>query len=254
MESRYNYDLIRDYLHGLVDRKTALEIGELIRTDEIARDMAEGILLLDKEFNENDQDIEVYLESFRQAQLQKISTQTNFIGERNQKFPWLRVAAAATLLVVAGIFAIQWMNDKPDLMTLIDQDLSQPYPVSNIFRGPSNESNYARAFELYQNKNYTQASLYFEKAAQTETDLATITFYNGLSSLYSGHYPNAIKLLRSKTVSASRYSQQAQWYLALTHLKSDQTKEGMEILNRIANSSTHYKRDEAVRFLETVKQ
>jgi hypothetical protein len=251
MESRYNYDIIRDYLHGLVDRKTALEIGELIRTDEIARDMAEGILLLDKEFNEKDQDIEIYLETFRQTQLRKINTHTKLIRNDKQQYPWVRVAAAVTLLIVAGVFAVQRMTDKPDLITLIDQDLSQPYPVSNVFRGPSTEGDYYRAFQLYQNKNYVLASLYFEKAAQTETDLATITFYNGLSSLYSGHYPSAIKLLGSKTVSSSRYSQQAQWYLALAHIKSDQTKKGIEILKQIVNSSTHYKRDDAVKILES---
>jgi hypothetical protein len=254
MESRYNYDIIRDYLHGLVDRKTALEIGELIRTDEIARDIAEGILLLDKEFNERELDVESYLETFRQAQLRKINTPTTLIRDHKQKFPWLQVAAVVILLIVAGVFAIQWMTDKPDLVTLIDQDLSQPYPVSNVFRGPSTEGDYYRAVQLYQNKNYVQASQYFEKAAQTETDLATITFYNGLSSLYSGHYSSAIKLLAGKTVSASRYSQQAQWYLALAYIKSDQTKKGMEILKRIVSSSTHYKRDEAVEFLEAAGQ
>jgi hypothetical protein len=250
MESRYDYDIIRDYLHGLVEREKALEIGELIRQDEIARDIAEGILRLDDEFNENEQDIEAYLENFRQAQLKKISYHSSGIAAQTRNL-WLKIAAVILILVVTGFF-IKQAFDKPDLITLINEELSQPYPVSNVVRGPSHGDDYNKALEMYKNKNYVQASLYFEKAAKSENDHATVTFYNALSSLYSGHYPRAISLLESRTISASRYSQQAQWYLSLAYIKSEKQTKGVEILKRMQNSPHVYKHREAVQLLEAL--
>lgn len=251
MESRYDYDIIRDYLHGLVEREKALEIGELIRQDEIARDIAEGILRLDNEFNENEQDIETYLENFRQIQLKKISDHSSGIASAQTRNLWLKIAAVIVILMVTGFFVKQ-VFDKPDLISLINEELSQPYPISNIVRGPSHGDDYNKALEMYKNKNYVQASLYFEKAAKSENDQATVTFYNALSSLYSGHYPRAILLLESRTISASRYSQQAQWYLSLAYIKSEKQSKGVSILKRMQNSPHVYKHQEAVQLLEAL--
>src|SRR5687767_12523012 len=129
MESRYDYDIIRDYLHGLVSREKAHEIGELIRTDDVARDIAEGILLMEKEFLENDTDIENYLEDFRQTQLRAIQTGALVIAERKVRNQWLKIAAAVLLLVVV-FFSIRQITSQPDLLTLIDEELAEPYPVS----------------------------------------------------------------------------------------------------------------------------
>lgn len=252
MESRYDYDIIRDYLHGLVDREKALEIGELIRNDDVARDIAEGILRLETEFNNDEENIDTYLENFRQAQLARIQVHATAVKNRKRSNQWLKIAAAFLLLVVA-VFAIQRMTAKPDAISLIDEDLSQPYPVSNVFRSPANESDYNKAVELYRHRNYVQASLYFEKAAENGNDLATITFYGGLSALYSGHYNRAIKLLDSQTISASRYAQQAQWYMCLAFLKSEQKEKGVELLHRINNTPQHYKSESAAQLLEALE-
>jgi hypothetical protein len=252
MENRYDYDIIRDYLHGLVSREKAHEIGELIRTDDVARDIAEGILLMEKEFLENDTDIESYLEDFRQTQLRTIQTGALVIAERKVRNQWMKIAAAVLLLLVA-FFGIRQITSQPDVLTLVDEELAEPYPVSGVFRSPTQHSDYNTAVELYRNKNFVQASLYFERAAKTENDLATVTFYNGMSSLYSGHYPRAIALLESRAVSASRYARQAEWYLSLAHIKSDHRDKAINILKGIKSTPHHYKYDRAVQLLEELE-
>jgi lipopolysaccharide biosynthesis regulator YciM len=107
--------------------------------------------------------------------------------------------------------------------------------------------------ELYRNKNFVQASLYFEKAAKAEIDLATATFYNGMSSLYSGHYTRAISLLQSQTISASRYARQAEWYLSLAYFKSDQKNKAINMLKEISRSPHHYKHGAAIHLLEALE-
>ena len=66
MKSKYDYDIIRDYLHGLVDQETARRIRELIRHDEVARNIAAGILQLEHDFNGDEHEIESYIEELRQ--------------------------------------------------------------------------------------------------------------------------------------------------------------------------------------------
>lgn len=252
METRYDYDIIRDYLHGLVDQEKAREVGDLIRNDEIARDIAEGILRLEREFDDNEHDLETYLENFRIAQLKKIRELEVKTSANKKRNLWLKIAAACALLLITT-FAVQRMTTKPEPLALINNELTLPYPVSTTFRGTENGADYRTALELYRNKKYVQASLYFEKAAKTESDLATVTFYDALSALYSGHYNRAITLLESRAVSVSRYSQQARWYLSLACIKADKTEKGIELLRHMSNAPHHYKHDSAVQLLEALE-
>src|SRR5688572_19447014 len=131
MKSQYDYELIRDYLHGLADSKTAREIGDLIKRDEIARSIAEGILRLDENFQGNEEAVESYLEKIYQSQLNTIHKHTQPAGilQRN----WMRIAASLLILIAAGV-AIWIQFSKPGAEWLIAQELSVPYPASNLFR------------------------------------------------------------------------------------------------------------------------
>jgi TolA-binding protein len=252
MESRYDYDIIRDYLHGLADRKKAIAIGELIRTDEIARGIAAGILLLEKEFQENEGEIETYLENFRITQLKKIHSRVTSKNSRKTQSLWLKIAAAVLLMIAVGV-GIQKAIFKPDALALVDEDLSQPYPVANIFRGLKEETDYSRALEAYQSKNYPQASRYFEKVSREANNQASAVFYNGLSCLYSGNYHKAIQLLASDQLPESRHAQQAQWYLSLAYIKSGDIKKGIEVLKEIETLPQHYQHQSAGQLLEAIE-
>jgi hypothetical protein len=250
MKSQYDYDIIRDYLHGLVDKQTATEIGELIKKDEIARGIAEGILRLDKEFKEDDVAIDTFLENLRQKQLTLIHQYERPV--RITKKLWFRIAASLLLLVIAG-FAISMVVFAPDYHAQIDAELAQPYPISNLFRSESESSPQEKGYQLYTQGDYAGAIRYLEQVSSEDKDIASVTFYNALSNLYSGKYNRASVLFESHNIGNSRYSDQAQWYRALALIKADNKNKAIEVLTAITGDKLHFKREAALELLDELE-
>lgn len=231
MKSKYDYDIIRDYLHGLTDQETTNRIRDLIRTDEIARNIAAGILQLEHEFGGNEEEIEAYIESLRQKQ-------KSLIVGRNSYRIWIGMAAAILLLAVVG--SVIWLRQGD----LLEDELSEPYPLAILDRS---ESNTGKGFEFYIKRDYKNAVNAFDPKS---TDVSEI-FYNGLSNLYAGNYDRAIQLLSSEPLKSSRYKQQADWFIALALLKSDKKEAAKKALGSISNDPAHYKSEEARKLLSS---
>lgn len=247
MKSKYDYEIIRDYLHGLVDTKTSKEIGELIKRDETARSIAEGIVRLEKKFTGTDAEVDKYLNEFRQKQMDLIippkpSSATTKI--------WFRVAASLLLLIGISM-VIRLMTTSPDLQALVGNELGQPYPLASLVRGESDAAS-ERAFQLYSQGDYVNASIYFEKSFEGK-DNASFTFYNALSHLYVGNYERAIVLLKSDVVVNSRYAAQGQWYQALALIRSGDKDKAREILENIVDNKQHFKYETASEMLECLR-
>jgi hypothetical protein len=247
MEKRYNYDIIKDYLNGLTDQATIVEISELIRTDEVARTIAEGILRLEKEFKGDEAAIESYLNNFEQKQLKLIRRHLG--PPRITGKVWFRVAASILLLISVAV-VVRLLVIIPDPDTLVNTELAQPYPVSNLVRSEGDSSAKAMGYQAYMRGEFENATRYFEQVPETEGDVASVMFYNALSYLYAENYGNAQQLLTAAIIANSRYAQQAQWYLALAFLKSNKKDKATEILKSISDEDGHYKRDIAGKLLK----
>jgi tetratricopeptide (TPR) repeat protein len=248
MKSQYDYELIRDYIFGLTDAQTTREIGELIRQDEIARTIAEGILRLEKNFEGNEDDVNAYLDTFLQSQLQTIQKQT---GDTHRRRIWLRVAASVLLVAIAG-YVITIML-RPSADTLIAQELSQPYAVSNLVRSDGNTSDEERGYAAYTNGNYVEAMGHFGKATAVDPKSGSIAFYFALSNLYAGRYQDAVTLFESKSIAESRYEQQARWYKGIALIRSGNKEKAREIFQSVAEDDGHFKRAEAQQLLSLLE-
>ena len=87
MEAKYNYELIKDYLEGLLDSKTAEGVQQLIKNDETAKNIALGILTLDKKFQGNEQAFDAYIDGLLQTQ-QEIIDRHQVV---RKSFPWVKI-------------------------------------------------------------------------------------------------------------------------------------------------------------------
>ena len=250
MKSQYDYEIIRDYLHGLTDGKTSREVGELIKRDETARSIAEGILLLEEEFKGNEEDVELYLDKFYQAQLNVIHKQIQPV-RITQKL-WFRIAASVLVLVIAG-FTVRMLITRPDVESLIAQELSKPYPVSNLVRSEGSQTTEDRAYESYASGKYLEAAQYFSQTNGEARDVASATFYQAMSNLYVGGYPRAIQLFESPIISESRYVEQARWYQSLALLRSHNKTKAVEILRSIRANPQHFKYEDAGELLSQLE-
>jgi tetratricopeptide (TPR) repeat protein len=241
MKSKYDYEIIHDYLHGLTDAKTSGELKELLKRDEVARSIAEGIVHLEKEVG-SEETLDSYLENLKLKQLSIIRQQTKPV--RITKKVAYKIAASIVLLITVGV-AVRLMVASPGYQELVDVELAQPYPVFNLMRGEADESPKDKGYQLYEQGDFATASLYFQQVSPDDKDLASVTFYNGLSYLYAGDYKTANALLESATIANSRYEQQGQWFRALALIKAGNKNKARELLTMIESNEQHYKRDAA---------
>ena len=249
MKTKYNYELIHDYLHGLTDQKTSMEIKQLIKNDEVTRSIAEGIVHLENKLG-NEEAVEIYLENFRERQLSSI--QQPPAHRPITKKLWFRMAASLLLLISVGA-VVRLMVATPDLQTLVNNELAEPYPLSNLVRGESDGSAKEKAFQLYAQGDFTNATIYFEQASTNEKENATVVFYNALSYLYQENFAKANALLKSDMIAGSRYSKQAEWYRALALIQSGNLDEGKVALTSIADQVGHFKHEAANRLLKKME-
>ncbi|HMJ70142.1 MAG TPA: hypothetical protein VK508_14650 [Cyclobacteriaceae bacterium] len=238
MKGKYDYDIIRDYLHGLVDQETSHRIRDLIRTDEVARNIAAGILQLEHEFHGEDDEIESYIETLRQKQLTLIREQGK---ERKMSPGWIRVAAAILIIAVAAF--VLWLTVfRNSNNNMLAAELNTPYPLATLDRGSPGES----GFKFYIEGDYKNAIASFDSISND----VSVTFYNGMSHLYGGEYDQAVTLLRSSSLEASRYREQVSWFEVLALIKAGRNDEAKEGLKRISADSSHYKSGAARQLLE----
>lgn len=233
MKSKYDYEIIRDYLHGLVDQDTARRIRDLIRNDDIARSIAAGILQLEHEFDGDEQQIETYIEELRERHLKLIARPQG----KQASFGWMKLAAAILIILVAG--AVIWLTLFN--RSVLEKELSQPYALTAIDRGSGDVN---AGFEFYLKGDYSNAIKAFGDVAGD----ASVTFYKGLSYLYSGDYENAVTVLGS--LDGSRYKEQAAWFGAIALVKAGKVDEAREELRRINRAGDQFKSEDAGQLLD----
>jgi hypothetical protein len=246
MNKKYNYELIRDYLHGRLDKKTADEVSTFIRTDEFTRSIALGIVLLDK-MAKDETGAEQYLDGFQQKQLEKIGQPTQ---SRFSMATLAKVAAGVILLVSAG-FIMYWLSE-PSMNDLLKKELHVAYSVPILTRGDGT-STLDGAFQLYVQKEYDKAAQQFQVVWQNDSTQTVAMFYGGLSLLYANHDQAALDLLQHSTLKSSRFEQQAKWYSAMVLMKSGNQETAKALLIDMATRETHFKAKEARVFLEKLR-
>lgn len=241
MDTKYNYELIEDYLNGLLSEEASKKISALIETDALARDIANGILLLKNKFK-TDEATEEYLN-------ERLAIQNNLITQNNRKsLSWLKVAATIVLVLVSGL-VIYNITANQNGQELVAQALEVPYPMIAVSRGDDTNDDLNEAISAYESRNFAKAAASYAKLEQS----TTIKFYLGLSYLYNDNFDEAIAKLSDRALQESRFSDQCEWYLALAYFKAGEAQKSKAILHGIANNDKHYVNQEARDLLNSME-
>ncbi|MEQ8903867.1 hypothetical protein [Ekhidna sp.] len=244
METKYNFELIKDFLDGTLDVNTSNQISSLIKQDETARDIAKGILLLKNKFD-NDGELEAYLNKTLSANLDLIVEKT--LTEKST-FPFLKIAAAFVLIAVSTSLLIQYPS--PTLNKLVNEEIAVVYQVPPTFRDSGKESDvFSQAMVAYSSGEFLQAAELLKADESSQ-----VIFYRGLSYLYAKEYDKSIEQLSKHDLIKSRYKEQARWYLTLAYLKSNNIDRAKEELQDIVEASNHYKTERASELLDLLSE
>lgn len=162
---------------------------------------------------------------------------------------WWAIAATLLLLIAAGIFWL-YPGGTPDPAALATAAF-EPYPI-DVFRSSNPNSTPApELLDAYQAGQFGLAAERIAALPEYETT-AYWPFYRAVALIGAKRGAEAIPLLRrlQETQSLPGLAEAVDWYLALALLQAQETDQATTLLQRIANSPTHYQRQEARRLLD----
>ena len=249
----WNYELLADYVDGLVDQATHSKIDTALKDSEEAAMIVSGIRFYYRQHGEDREGLEEYLDELAEQFGQRVIKPEAKI----RRFPFspkiMRVAAVV-LLLIASVPLIIWLTKpaNPDPNAFIAQQLSTPYSIISTTRGDSSDINkLTQAYEAYKVKNYAETITLLTEIKQEQSLSDYDQLVLGLSLLYEMKYTESAPVLKEVVEKENpRIEQQARWFLALTYHQMGEKEKSIQLLDEILQYSGHYKAKEAKELLE----
>ncbi|MDJ1491447.1 tetratricopeptide repeat protein [Cytophagaceae bacterium DM2B3-1] len=121
----------------------------------------------------------------------------------------------------------------------------EPYPnvisytLQNTVEGPTSRT---EALQLYEQGHYADALKYFEQASQIGKEHIDLLFYAGIASIEVNQLDKAEAYMQEVVKHPnSSFVSQAEWYLALIHLRKSEPKQAKEHLWLLTQSTDTFK-------------
>ncbi|UII22598.1 tetratricopeptide repeat protein [Fulvivirga ligni] len=229
MEKNYN-DQIDQYLRGELSSEDESAFlaevnssAELKSELELAQDIQKGIEL----------DALYSAKSLLAAEEVKLKKPEAPSSSSNN---WWWKAAASLVLICSVLYF--FLGQSADMQELYSQSYS-PYPniVNPVNRSSSDQpKDWPEAYEA---KKYAQVINVLDEKLKADPDSDVYLFYLAQSHLALGSADEAITHLE-KIKSDSKFYEPAQWYVALSYLKQDNSDKAEEKLNQIKDSDSAY--------------
>ncbi|QHT69037.1 tetratricopeptide repeat protein [Rhodocytophaga rosea] len=157
----------------------------------------------------------------------------SFNPTSKQMYYW---AAAAVLLLMVPVFMLLRANESGEKLADSYFHAHENQWVSTD--GDSSLS--AQAMEHYEEGKYAMALNIFEKMLGNNTAEAEVQFYKGNSYLALKKTQEAIQSFEAVlTMPANKYTEEAEWYLALSYVQADDEKQAKKILKGIMDNENH---------------
>lgn len=119
----------------------------------------------------------------------------------------------------------------------------KPYEGATTSRSQQAAVNddYSRGLEYYNIHDYRNAALYFGKVVSSDRKYIESTMYYGVSKYEEKNYPEAVQKFRVVTDDGDNmYMEDAQWYLALCYIQTNEKELAVKQLDMIRRSESIY--------------
>jgi tetratricopeptide (TPR) repeat protein len=156
----------------------------------------------------------------------------------------IRYAAVITALVIIG--AVTFIPGK----SLNNDEIMNRYykayepPTSNRSATSGADADFTLALEYYNTHDYNKAAILFNKVLESRPNDMQTVLLNGVSNFEEKKYPEA-KISFGKVIDDKNnlYIDQAQWYLALCYINTNEKDKAQSLLTIISKEDGIYKSD-----------
>ncbi len=178
---------------------------------------------------------------------------TTVIQGKPRKPGYIKYAAIAVAIVLLGSLVL-FPGKKLGSEEIMNRYYRAYEPATNqrSFKVTVND-NFNQALEFYRIHDFSNAAIYFRKVVQSEPKNMYSTLLYGISSFEDKKYPEA-KISFGKVIDNNNnlYIDQAQWYLALCYINTDEKEKALQMLEKIKQESSIYKND-AIKIIRKLK-
>ncbi len=165
-------------------------------------------------------------------------------NSKKKKIAYLKYAAVIAGLVLIGsivIFSGKKMSDDE----IIDRYYKAYNPSTNQRSGLSEtNSDFTLALGFYNTHDYEKAASLFNKVIESNPKDMRSTLLNGIANFENKKYPEAKQSFGNVIADNNNlYIDQAEWYLALCYIKTNDKVKAVQQLETIINENGIYRND-----------
>lgn len=242
MDEEAKFNLIEKYLQGEFSQEERKAIEQKIAEDPDLWQEANLHRNL-HQFLQNQEEIKLrdQLSALEKARFKK-----------NKPLLTYGIAAAISLLVVAGIFFLYDQQQISPAEIVAEQ--FEPYPMVLNERNVGLEDQAIQlAINAYLDQDYPQAITYFNELVNRDTLVTLARFYQGVSLLALNRSAESVEILAElKDTEQSLIKQQTLWYLGLSYLLQEEQEKALSTFSELAGYE-NYKQEEAQRIIEQLE-
>jgi tetratricopeptide (TPR) repeat protein len=228
-----NLDIVDRYLEGNLSEqeRTAFE-ARLLHDESLQQQVADMKLLRAG-----------IIHASRKLALQDLKTLENTLPpvSKNGLSLWYNtwLQAAAVLLIGLVTYAL-WPNTVDEQELFASHFEVYPNIIMPTVRGEmANDSTLkALAFRAYDQKQYEEASLLFNRIDNKDVN---ILFYLGNCYLANNQAEKALPLFEKVLSEYEVFDEQAEWYIAVSYLKLEERGRASEALKKVVAGNSAYK-------------
>jgi hypothetical protein len=166
-----------------------------------------------------------------------------FIPDSFKEKPLQFVGAAASIAAIISTGFLSLNNENMNAEKLFRQAY-HPYEASGLFRSAAIETPAIIGVDLYNAHRYDEALTQFSMVLNENEEHPMSNFFTGLCFMEKNQFDKAIgsfqKVIAEKD---NLFIEQAQWYIALSLLGSNNQKDAYQLLNQIVANNGYYRKN-----------
>ena len=232
----YTYSDIDAYLNGELNAEDQQQFEQELRSNAQLQEQVNAYRLLNSTVGKHQQ-AEQTLPELKQI-LDPLTHQYFKKGKAKvfamRRTMYMLAAAASVVLIL--LLALP--GTSPDSYSFDDMP-------GAIVRGTEDEK--AKAAQLFNNKQYTEAATAFANLKATAPADATVDFYLGLSLLKTEKYAEALTLFETLANGTSVYAEDANFFAALSAYHLQQNDKAKLYAEKVKEGSRHWKNAKAIK-------
>jgi tetratricopeptide (TPR) repeat protein len=252
MQDERELEQIEQYLEGTLPLAEATAFAEKLKNDPAFFQKVTEYQNILSGIDEFGQD-----EFFNQVQSWETSLATSDAEKKMRSVPFKQYLAWAAVVLLVLLPLGYWLMVRNTVSFPNDELFAfyfEPYNDITAARSSGADEILAQGMEYYNRGNYAEAISYLERYLTNEPNQPAVDFYLGVSYLATGQTGKAVQSFKKViTHGDSIFVEVAEWNLALSYLKAEDTINLKHQLQQIIKQPHHPYHSQAIELNERIK-